>query len=213
MKKTGIIILSIIALSFITGILFYPYLPSVIATHWNAQGAVDGYMSRAWGVFLLPIILLLCGGVLFFIPRIDPKRDNIAKFRKYFDYFVVGLMLLLYYIYLLSLIWNVGYQFDFTLALLPALAAIFYLIGALLPHTQQNWMIGIRTPWTISSESVWRKTHAVGGIAFKICAVLVLFGIFFPKFAPWFILAPLIVTALGLVVYSYFLYQKEQRQK
>lgn len=213
MKKTEIALFAIVALAFVTGIALYPSMPSVVATHWNAQGAVNGSMSRVLGVFLFPVILLLVAVIFFVVPRIDPKRGNIEKFRKYFDCFAIEIVALLYYIYVLSLVWNLGYQFDFKIAIAPALAGLFYVIGALLPHTEQNWMVGIRTPWTISSETVWKRTHAAGGTALKICAVLAVIGMLFPAVLMWFLLAPIIIVAVGLTVYSYVLYEKEEKHK
>ena len=199
--------------AFAIGMVFYPYLPLRVASHWNAAGQPNGYMPRAWGVFALPIIFLFISLVLFFLPRIDPKRKHIEKFRKYFDYFLVAFAIFFYYLYLLTLVWNVNDNFNFTSALIPALAALFYLLGFFLPHTESNWTIGIRTPWTLSSERIWKKTHNAGGIAFKICAVFTLFGVIFPSAAEWLILIPLIVASLGLVVYSYFIYRKEKEER
>lgn len=196
---------------FATGAWFYPQLPAQIASHWNTAGQVDGTMSRFWGVYLFPLIFAVLALLLIAIPRIDPKRDNIAKFRKYFDYFVIAFALIFYYIYFLTLYWNLGNQFDFTAALIPPIAALFYIIGAILPHTEPNWTIGIRTPWTISSENVWRRTHQVGGWAFKISAVIAVCGIFFPPaVGVWFLFVPILISALGLVIYSYVLYEREK---
>ena len=213
MKKTEIALFAIVALAFVTGMGAYPSMPSVVATHWNAQGAVNGSMSRVLGVFLFPVILLLVAVIFFVVPRIDPKRGNIEKFRKYFDPFAIEIVALLYYIYVLSLVWNLGYQFDFKIAIAPALAGLFYVIGALLPHTEQNWMVGIRTPWARSAAkpygSARRRRHCpedlrrTGGHRHALPAVLM-----------WFLLAPIIiVAAVGLTVYSYVLYEKEEKHK
>jgi uncharacterized membrane protein len=210
MRKAEWGFLGIVALAFATGIAFYAHLPAEIASHWNATGEVNGYMSRAWGTFLFPVILLILAGIFLAIPHIDPKRENIVRFRKYYDYFLIGFGLVFYYIYFLTLLFNVGYHFNFTGFLIPPLATLLYFIGILLPHTELNWSIGIRTPWTISSETVWKKTHAAGGAAFKICGVIALLGVAFPGAAVWLLVAPVVIAALGLVVYSYVLYEKEK---
>lgn len=194
------------------GRAFYPHLPTLVASHWNAQGNVDGYASRGGEVFAVPIIFLIVALLLYAVPRIDPHRKNIEKFRKYYDYFLIAFAIFFYYLYLVMLLWNVGYQFNTVLALLPALAALFYLLGLILPHTEQNWTMGIRTPWTLSSETVWKKTHIVGGWAFKAYALIILCGILLPLSATiWLIVLPIIIIALGLVVYSYVLYEKEKK--
>src|SRR5580698_663404 len=92
---------------FATGAAFYPHLPTEIISHWNAAGQANGTMSRAWGAFLLPIIFAIIALIFAAIPRIDPRRDNITKFRRYYDYFVVLFAVFFYYIYLLTLLKNV----------------------------------------------------------------------------------------------------------
>jgi uncharacterized membrane protein len=211
MRKSEWFLMLVVVAAFITGAVAYPYLPAMVASHWNAAGEANGYASKFWGAFLLPIILLFVCALLFIVPRIDPRKENIAKFRKYFDVFVASLAVVFYYLYLLTLLWNLGYQFDFLQFLAPAFAFLFYVIGEILPRTEPNFTVGIRTPWTISSATVWRKTHQVGGVAFKICGVIALLGAVFPGIAIWLIVAPVIVAAIGLFVYSYVLYAGEKK--
>ena len=170
-------LLFIVAIAFFaTGAAFYPHLPAQMASHWNAAGQVNGYMGRTWGVFLLPIIFAILAAMLAVIPRIDPRRENIAKFRRYYDYFLIVFSIFFYYIYILTLIWNIGYEFNLGGAIIPPIAALIYVIGMIMPHTEPNWFIGIRTPWTISSADVWRKTHKAGGWVFRACGITILFG-------------------------------------
>ena len=211
MKKSEWILLLILLVSVLTGWFFYPQLPPVVASHWDANGNANGYMAKGWGTAIFPIIMAFLFAIFFVIPRIDPRRENIAKFRKYFGYFTIGTSLIFYYFFLLFLYWNLGVQFNFTIAIVPAISLLFWITSIILPHTELNFMIGIRTPWTISSETVWKKTHQAGGTWFKISALIGLLGIVFPSMAIWFILVPIIATAIGLVVYSYVLYEREGR--
>src|ERR1700679_3688145 len=103
MRKSEWFLVVMAVLFFATGAAFYPHLPAEIATHWNIAGQVNGWMGRGWGVFLFPIIFVLVALILAAIPRIDPRRDNIAKFRGYYDYFLAAFSIILYYIYLLTL--------------------------------------------------------------------------------------------------------------
>jgi uncharacterized membrane protein len=211
MRKAEWIILIILLASIVTGVLFYPQLPPVVASHWDAGGNVNGYMAKGWAVAIFPIILAVLFVIFLIIPRIDPKRENIAKFRKYFDYLIVVISLLFYYFFLLFLFWNLGVPFNLTAATVPAFSLLFWFIGMVLPYTESNWFIGIRTPWTISSETVWKKTHQIGGLWFKISALISLLGIIFPSAAIWFMLVPIVASAIGLVVYSYVLYEQEKK--
>jgi len=209
MKKSKIIIIGIIILSFILGIYLYPQMPEKMASHWNVKGEVDGYMSKFWGIFLMPIISVVLFLLFLIIPKIDPLKKNIEKFRKYFDWFIVIIIIFLFYLYLLTLVWNLGFRFSFTQFLLPAFGLLFYYCGVLVENAKRNWFIGIRTPWTLSNEEVWDKTHRLGGKLFKITGIVAFLGILFPTYAIFFVIIPIISVSLCLVIYSYFEYQKE----
>jgi uncharacterized membrane protein len=211
MRKSELIIVGIILLSFAVGIYYYPQMPEKVASHWNAHGQVNGYMSKFWGLFLMPIISVGLLLLFILIPRIDPLKSNIQQFRKYFDRFVVLIMFFLFYLYLLTILWNTGYTFNIITFLSPAFAILFYYAGILIENAKRNWFIGIRTPWTLSSDKVWDKTHKIGGKLFKIAGILALLGIFFESYAIFIIVVPVIIVSIYTVVYSYFEYQKEMK--
>jgi uncharacterized membrane protein len=186
-------------------------MPDRIASHWGFEGRANGYSSKFWGLFLMPILSL--GLYLFFllIPKIDPLRDNIKQFKKYFDGFVLAFVSFLFYTYILTIFWNTGFVFDMGRFLLPGLGILFFYIGVLMENSKKNWFIGIRTPWTLSSERVWEKTNKLGGKLFKIAGIVALFGILFPDIAAFFVIIPVILASIYLVLYSYLDYQKEIR--
>ncbi len=208
-RKNEIIILGIILFSFLFGIYLYPQMPEKIASHWNVQGQVDGYMSKFWGLFLMPLISAGLFLLFIAIPKIDPLKTNIEKFRKYYDGFITLVIIFLFYLYLLTIFWNMGIRFDIIQLLAPAFGILFYYCGILIENAKRNWFIGIRTPWTLSNDAVWDKTHKIGGKLFKISGIVVLFGIFFRNYALFFILVPVILVAIYTIIYSYVEYQKE----
>ncbi len=209
MKKISIIVLLIILTSFIISIYLYPRMPDKLASHWNAKGEVDDYMPKFWGLFLMPFVSL--GLFLFFllIPKIDPLKANIEKFRKYFDAFIALIIFFLFYVYLLTIFWNAGLRFSMGQMMLPALGILFYYCGILIEKAKRNWFIGIRTPWTLSSDKVWEKTHKLGGRLFKIAGIIAFLGIVFPGYALFLVIIPVISIAIYIIIYSYFQYQKE----
>lgn len=212
MRKSEKIILGIILLSWAIAIYFYPRLPEKMASHWNIQGEVDNYMSKFWGLFLMPTLSVGLLLLFILIPKIDPLKTNIEKFRKHYDGFVMVVILFLFYIYFLAILWNIGKRFNMGQLLMPALGILFYYCGILIENAKRNWFIGIRTPWTMSSEKVWEKTHKIGGKLFKIAGAIALLGIFFQGYALLFVLLPVFLAAIFPVVYSYFEYQKEKTQ-
>ena len=206
MKKIYLLIIAIILISFTISCYYYPKMPDKVASHWNAKGEINGYMSKFWGLFLLPIISLGIFILFLIIPKIDPLKKNIQKFRKYFDGFIVLIMLFLFYVYILTILANLGKTFNMTYLMIPAISVLFYYIAILLKHSKRNWFIGIRTPWTISNDEVWDKTHQLGSKLFKISAVIILLSLFFKDYWIWFILF-VVAVALYLIVYSYFIYR------
>jgi len=99
------------------------------------------------------------------------------------------------------------------LALIPAIGFLFIYIGLILKHLKQNWFIGIRTPWSLSNEKVWNKTHKLGSKLFVISGIITLAGILFPPtFMILFILVPILASSIWLIVYSYLIYRKEKKR-
>ena len=207
--KTQIIIIFLILFSFVVALYFYPRLPDTMASHWNIKGEVDSYMVKFWGTFLMPFMMIFMLLLFLFIPRIDPLKKNIEKFRKYFDGFILVFLLFFLYIYLLTLFYNLGYQFNMGQFVLPGMGFLFYYCGVLIKNAKRNWFIGIRTPWTLSSDRVWDKTHAIGGKLFKAVGIIAFIGLLFPDYMIWILFVPLCAAVVFTIFYSYFEYKKE----
>ena len=213
MRKALLVALGIIILSFVVSTWLYPQLPESVAIHWNALGEADGFAPKVWAVTLVPFISLLILGLFWLIPRIDPLKKNIEGFRPYYEGMIVVVMLFLFYIHAISMALNTGLAFSIIQALAPAFGVLFYYVGILMGKARRNWFIGIRTPWTLSSEAVWNRTHRLGGKLFRTVGLIALLGVVLPDYALWLILAPVLFIAGYLIVYSYFEYQKEARKK
>ncbi len=212
-RTTTILVLIMVAGATLAGLIIWNRLPDSMASHWNANDQVNGYMPKFWGVFLMP--LLTVGMFLLFlaIPNIDPLKANIAQFREAFNLFIVLLVAFMLYVYGLSLAWNLGYAgFNMSRAMLPALGLLFIFIGFLFRSAKRNFFIGIRTPWTLSSDRVWNETHRLGSVLFMISGVLAFIGALFGgQTALWFMFIPLIGSTVFLLIYSYLLYERETK--
>lgn len=211
MRKSEIAVLALVVLSFLIGAYFHPQMPERMASHWNAAGEADGYMSKNVALFLLPAVGLFMFVLLIILPKIDPLKENIEKFRNYFEGFIFLIVLFFLYIYLLSIFWSLGNRFDMTIAMVPAMAVLFFYIGILLENAKRNWFIGIRTPWTLSSDEVWEKTHKLGAKLFKASAIIALLGLILRDYAILLLIVPVLLSALYVVVYSYLEFQKQSK--
>ena len=212
-KTTSIISIILIASAIVAGAVLWNQLPEQMASHWNANDQVDGTMPKFWGVFMMPLIALGLMALFLAIPNIDPLKANIAQFRESFNLFTVLIIAFILYVHGLTLAWSLGFtSFKMSSAILPFIGVLFIAIGLMLRKAKRNFFIGIRTPWTLSSDSVWDKTHQLGSILFMISGVFALIGgLFGGMIAFWLMFIPLMGSTLFLVVYSYILYRNETK--
>lgn len=212
-KQTLILITIIVLVALGAGLTLQTFLPEKVASHWDALGQVNGYTSRSFGIYFMPGIMAMLAVVLMFVPKLDPLKANIVQFLRVYNRFVATMMLFLLYIHFLTLFWNLDIRFNMTQVIAPAFGVLIYMSGVLLGKARRNYLIGIRTPWTMHSDFVWDKTHARGAIAFKICGFLSFLGLLFPGAMIPLLLAPLLLVTIYLLAYSYWVYRKEEAQK
>lgn len=198
----------IIALSFILACILYPYMPNLMASHWGLYGEVNGYMTKFWGLFFVPLLSIILYFLFIFLPYADPYKKNFKKFEKYFNNFINVIFIFLFYIYLITIFWNLGYRFNMIQVLSPAFALMYIFAGFLMGKTRRNWFVGIRTPWTISSKFVWKKTHALGAKLFIFAGILSLLSLFLPQYSLIFVLYPIIIFSIFLFIYSYVIFRQ-----
>jgi len=211
-KITTTIILAMIALAFIVGLLLYTQMPDPMPSHWNIAGEVDGYMPRLWGLFLLPLVLVGIFLLYLAIPRIDPLKANIAAFIREYNLMMVLLSGFMLYVYALTLLWALGFEFNMNLMILPAMGVLFIAIGYLIGNARRNYFVGIRTPWTLSSDTVWAKTHRLGKWTFIAAGAISIFSAFLGEMGFWLFLGATLLAAFVPVLYSYILWKNEQPQ-
>jgi uncharacterized membrane protein len=212
-KLIRIAVIAVLIITFAITIAIYPSAPDRIVSHWNAAGEADGSMSKFWGLFLIPFIMTGFVALLAVLPRIDPHKKNYEKFWDYYEGFILLFVLFMLAVQVQIILWSIGYQISPNLTFPILIGMLFIYIGFLLDHAEQNWFVGIRTPWTMSSKTVWKKTHELGGKLFKIAGVISCLGIFAGVYALWFVLVPALAVAVITVVYSYYEYQKELKSE
>ena len=194
----------------VASIVAYPNLSETVPTHWDLKGNVNGFSSRLWGAFGLPLAMVGMYALLRFLPLIDPRRENYAKFAGAYDGIITIVLLFLLGLHLVVLRAGMGHQISMQKVLPIGMGLLFVAIGALLPQARSNFFVGIRTPWTLSSEKSWEKTHRVGGVVFVLIGLMIAASAFFPTSTGW--PAVWIVTAvaiLGVVVYSYVVWRDD----
>jgi len=206
--------LVVAALAAVVSVWAYPRLPETVATHWNLRGVPDGYSSRFWALAMMPLVMFAMTGVFAVLPKMDPRRENYAKFFDSYWLIANAILVFMGVAHVLILANGMGYTVQVDRLLPLGVGLLFAFLGNYLTRIEPNWFIGIRTPWTLSSDTVWRKTHRTGGWLFVIGGIVIAAGAFAPRGAllPLFV-ATLIVVAGIPVVQSYVLWKREQRDR
>lgn len=210
MKKIVGWVSLIIVLMLAVAVYFYvsPLMPVKIATHWNMYGLADGFSSKALGLFLFPGIAVILTAILLFLPALDPKKENIQLFEEAYHRFILVFLLFLFYLFFLTILWNLSWVFSFNQALAAGMAWFIYEIGKLLGQVKMNYTIGIRTPWTLYNEEAWNKTHEIVSRWTTLLTLLLLLGVFFPKYF-FLILIVFLILFIGLSFgVSYWVFKK-----
>lgn len=207
-NRMKIIITSLITLApILIGVLFWDRLPDQIATHFGQGNVPDGWSSKPMAVFGLPLILVALHLFCIFITLNDPKKKNIGR---------KILPIIFWMIPIISLLVNsatygiaLGLKIDIELIVSLLLGLLFIIFGNYMSKIRQNYTVGIRLPWTLSSEVNWDKTHRLAGKLWIVGGVLVLFNVFLK----WtgFLIGILLVIVFVPMVYSYALYWKARR--
>lgn len=189
----------------------YPRLPPRVAIHWGFSGQPDGYSSKLLAVILLPLVILAMRALLTVLPRIDPKGENYQKFARTYWLIFNGVMLFIGVIHLATLGYGLGAPVRMDRVVAAGAGVLLIVVGNYLTRVEPNWFVGIRTPWTLSSDRVWRRTHRVGGWLLAAGGVLMVLTLFVPAGAAIPILIGTIaVVAVVPVVLSFLLWRRER---
>jgi len=189
----------------------YPRLPPRVATHWGLSGQPDGYSSRLVAALMLPLMILGMRALLSVLPRIDPKGENYQKFAGTYWLIFNGVIVFMGVMHLAILGFGMGAPVRMDRVVAAGVGVLFIVIGNYITRVEPNWFVGFRTPWTLSSERVWHRTHRVGGWILVAGGVLIVLTLFVPAGA----VMPVFITTIALVavvpvVLSYLWWRRER---
>ena len=191
----------------------YSRLPERVPVHWGVSGEPDRYGSRLEGAFLVPAIMAAVFVFMRWLPSIDPRAANIEKFRDTYDVAVLVVMAFMTAIHVLMLGVSLGWPVNITTVVLVGLGLLFVVVGNVLPRARSNFVFGIRTPWTLSSDAVWARTNRVGGYTMVAAGLLTVAAAFVARpLGVVIALASMFIAALTPIVYSYVLWSRERGQ-
>jgi uncharacterized membrane protein len=203
--------LLIVVVAFISSAVVFPRLPETMPTHFDMSGQPNGWSSRLFGAWVMPLFLLFMWGLVRVLPAIDPRGSNYAKFGGAFEQIIVSIMLFMFGMHIILLRAALGYPVAMQRVVPIGVGVLLAVIGNLLPRARPNWFIGIRTPWTLSSDRVWEKTHRIGGHVFVAGGIFIaLSALVMPQWAPIVLVAVVVLCTVTVLIYSYAEWRREQ---
>ncbi|MBY0076449.1 SdpI family protein [Priestia aryabhattai] len=208
--KKHVFPLSITLLTLVAWIIALPHLPATMPIHWGANGEADGFATKINAMILTVGIMVLIYFIIAFVPRIDPRKENYKYFSKTYNILLNAVLLLFFFVNMSTILQGLGYNVPMSY-IAPIMAGlVFIIIGNYLQRVRSNYFMGIRTPWTLSNENVWKKTHRLSGKLFFIGGLLILISAFLPDGYKSVIMWGSIVLCVAIpYLYSYLAYKKE----
>ena len=204
-NKGKIIITSLITLApMLIGLFYWNKLPNQIATHFGTGNVSNGWSSKIWAVVGLPVLLMALHLFCIFVILNDPKKKNIGKNMLGIVYWIIPVTSII----VNSSIYGValGMKLNVEVITMGIVGMLFLVLGNYMSKNHQNYTVGIRNPWTLSSEENWEKTHRLASKMWMIGGIIVLLNIFFKQ--PWILIAVVLICAFVPMGYSYMLYAK-----
>ena len=207
--KKELPVLALVALPFIYLAFLWNQLPDSVPLHWNASGEIDRYGSKST-LLILPMLLPLFVYSLFLIiPRLDPKKKIEQMGNKYQSIKII--MVAITSVLSIYILYAVKQESSSNLNLVLALIGIIFMVlGNFSKTFKQNYFMGLRTPWTLESEEVWKSTHKLAGVIWLLGGLLILVLSMVLPSNMNIILFLSIVVAMVLIptIYSYVLYKR-----
>ena len=205
--KTMLITTLICLLPLILSAFLYERLPDQVPIHFNLAGVADSYASKAFGAFILPLILAVSNVVLQFVLNNDPKREQGQPLREMSKWILPILSLLLTPVTLLIAL---GYDIRIERVVPLFVSLLFLVIGNYLPKCKHNYTVGIKIPWTLASEENWNRTHRFAGWVWTIGSLLLLVS----ALTGWLVSVVFIVSLAAMtmlpILYSFLFYRNSK---
>ena len=202
--KLLIITSIVILLPIVAGLILWDQLPAQMPTHWNAVGEVDGWSSKPFAVFVLPLIMVAAQWLCMLGTAADPKKNNHSEKVLHMVLWIVPALSVV--LHAVTYATALGHAVPMEVVMPILIGLMFTIIGNYMPKCKQNYTIGIKIPWTLDNEENWNKTHRLAGFVWVICGVAIMLTGFLGSF--WIFLPIALIMVIVPIVYSYLLHKK-----
>ncbi len=189
-------------------------LPEIVPTHFGLDGTPNGWSNKHSLIYIIGVMGLGIYVLMLLIPRFDPKKKIEQMGDKYYSIrLIMGLLISSISLYLLY----VGNKGEINQNILIALIGAFFTgFGNFLQTVKPNYFIGIRTPWTLENETIWKRTHRLAGRIWMIGGLTIILMTILTKNNYWLGILFISITAILVIIpvaYSYIEFKKIQLEK
>ena len=202
--------MALVAASWLFSAVVYGRLPERIPTHWDMDGRIDRWDNRWVGAFIIPVLMLLLWGVARKPPNIRDRGESLSHFAKSYELMTTSMLAFLALVHVAMVGGALGWDVSVPRVLPLGIGALLVIMGNVLPRVRRNWIIGIRTPWTLASDRVWERTHRIGGAVLTISGVVIALAFFLDGIRAFGLMIGVVLAAgIGTIGYSYLVWREE----
>ena len=205
-KNLNILIITsiVILLPVLAGVVLWDTLPEQIPTHWNAAGEIDGWSSKTFAIFGLPLMMLAMHWLCVLVTAADPKKANHSNKLIHLVLWIIPIISVV--LFVLTYVAALGTEVRMEMVMPLLVGFVLTVVGNYLPKCKQSYTIGIKIPWTLHSEENWNRTHRFAGRLWLVCGLGIMLTSFIGGF--WLFLPIVLVMVLAPCIYSYLLHRK-----
>jgi uncharacterized membrane protein len=208
-----LVLWALIVLPYVYLATLWNNLPEQVPTHFNLQGVADGWLSKNSLIYIIGALGIGIYLLMLIIPIIDPKKKLQQMGDKYYMLrFILTFCFSLIALHILNSSSEGGIKKPMILFFI--LGILIAMLGNYSQTIRPNYFIGIRTPWTLENEKVWKNTHSLAGRIWIICGILIaILGVFIENSQLFSIIFGIILAIMVIVPvgFSYTEFQKEKR--
>ena len=194
----------VILLPIVAGVILWNQLPDQMPSHWNAAGEIDGWSSKAFSVFGMPLIMLAFQWICVLGTGADPKKSNHSDKVVHLVLWMIPVISTVLHAIVYAVALGGAVRVEMVMPIMIGL--ILAVVGNYLPKCKQNYTMGIKIPWTLNSEENWNKTHRFAGWLWTFAGLIIMLTGFFGGF--WIFFGIVFVMVLAPCVYSYILHRR-----
>ena len=209
-KMLLLITSAIILLQTVVGVALWNQLPDPIATHFNFKNEPDGWSSKAFTVFGMPLVLLALHWITLMVSSTkNAQIKNLHSKINFLFWWIIPSVSLL--VMVLCYGYALGAPFDIGRIVLPFVGVLFAITGNYMPKVRRNYSVGIKVPWTLADDENWNKTHRMAAPVWVVCGLLlIVLGLI--GSTSWLAFAVILVMVFLPTAYSFALHLKKKNQ-